>query len=53
VYALLLTMLFDDGIDDFSTHQTPPARHPYLSACGHVHKVIDDHGALTSGALHQ
>jgi hypothetical protein len=52
MFTLLLTMMFNQRIDDFSTHQTPPARHPDLSTRSYVHKVIHNHCALASGTLH-
>jgi hypothetical protein len=51
--SLLLTVIFNQWINDFSTHQTPPARHPNLATRGHVHKVIYNHCSLASWALHQ
>jgi hypothetical protein len=50
---LLLTVILDQWINDFSTHQAPPARHPNLATCGHIHKMVDYHRSLTSGALHR
>jgi hypothetical protein len=50
---LLVTMMFNQRINDFSAHQAPPPWHPYFSTCGHVHKVIHNHGSLASRALHQ
>jgi hypothetical protein len=52
MFTLLLTMIFNQRIEDFSTHQTPPARHPDLSTRSHVHKVINNHCALATCTLH-
>jgi hypothetical protein len=52
MFTLLLTMMLNQRIDDFSTHQAPPTRHPDLSTCSHVYKVIHNHRSLASGTLH-
>jgi len=49
---LLLAMMFNQRIDNFSTHQATPARHPNFSTCRHVYKVIHNHCALASCTLH-
>jgi len=50
---LLPAVILNQWINNFSTHQAPPARHPNLATRGHVHKVIHNHGSLASWALHQ
>lgn len=46
-------MAGDDGVGDVSTIQTAPSFENYLAAHIHkVHKVIADHTALTTLALH-
>jgi hypothetical protein len=49
---LLLTMALNNGINDFSTHQTPPSGHPNLTTRGYIHKMIDNHRSLTARTLH-
>jgi hypothetical protein len=50
--ALLLTIALNNGINDFTTHQTAPSGHPNLTTRGHIHKVINNHHSLTARALH-
>ena len=50
---LLPAVILNQWINDFSTHQASPARHPNLATRGHVHKVIHNHGSLASWALHR
>jgi len=50
---LLQTMTLNNWINYFTTHQTPPPRHPNLTTRGHIHKVINNHRSLAARTFHK